>query len=76
MITLEEDINENEVICMLSRFSHDKNIDRFKAFVEELKYSVGVLYQEVWSFGKMIDSMKVGFIKLLSKIASFVFLFH
>ena len=42
----------------------------FKAFVPELKAPLTMIFQEVWSFGKMHDSWKVGLFKLIPKVAS------
>ena len=73
MIALEEDIKEEDVECVLSRLLADKcpawdgiMNEFFKAFVQQV-WSV-VLFQEVWSSGKMLDSWKFGLVKLIPKL--------
>ena len=42
----------------------------FKAFVPELKAPLTMIFQEVWSSGKMPNSWKVDLVKLIPKAAS------
>ena len=47
----------------------------FKVFVPELKAPLTMIFQEVWSSGKMPDSWKVGLVKLIPKVASPIHVF-
>ena len=77
MLALEEDIEEEEVECVLSHLSVDKSSgwdditnEFFKVFVPELKAPLTMIFQEMWSSGKMPDSWKIGLVKLIPKVAS------
>ena len=77
MISLEEDIKEEEVECVLSHLADDKSPgwdgitnEFFKSFIQELKRPLTMIFQEVWSSGRMPDSWKIGLIKLIPKVAS------
>ena len=77
MRTMEEDIQEEEVEYVLSHLSVDKSPgwdgitnEFFKAFVQELKGPLTMLFQDVWSSGQMPDSWKIGLVKLIPKVAS------
>ena len=75
MIALEEDIKEEKVECVLSHLLDDKSSgwdgitsEFFEAFVQQLKGLLTMLFQEVWSSGKMLDSWKFGPLKLIPNI--------
>ena len=77
MIALEEDIKEEEVEYVLSHLASDKSPgwdgitnEFFKSFLHELKAPLTMIFQEIWSSGKMPDSWKVGLVKLIPKVAS------
>ena len=77
VMSIEEDIREEEVESVLSHLANDKSPgwdgitnEFFKSFVQDLKGPLTTIFQEVWSSGNMPNSWKIGLIKLIPKVAS------